>query len=124
RRMKRAALIVVALALAAGAWWLVSWWSTRPIALDTLTAGQWREDLRHLARELPRRHKNAFHRVSREQFERTVADVDAAIPGLPPADVPVLMLKVTAEVGDAHTYVRLPPGPRLYPVRFYWFGDD
>jgi hypothetical protein len=33
-------------------------------------AEQWREDLRYLAAELPKRHKNLFHTMTREQFEK------------------------------------------------------
>ena len=47
-----------------------------------LTKAQWRDDLRYLARELPKRHKNAFHATTREQFERDVAAREAAIPSL------------------------------------------
>jgi hypothetical protein len=47
----------------------------------TLTREQWRHDLQYLAKELPRRHKNAFHTVSKEQFEKAVAELDAAIVG-------------------------------------------
>ena len=37
---------------------------------DNLSKTAWREDLQYLASELPRRHANAFHSVSREQFAR------------------------------------------------------
>ena len=43
---------------------------------ETLTKEQWRQDLQYLAKELPRRHKNAFHTVSRETFERAVAELE------------------------------------------------
>ncbi len=34
----------------------------------------WRRDLRYFATELPKRHKNLFHSVSRAEFDRAVAD--------------------------------------------------
>jgi hypothetical protein len=46
----------------------------------SLTKEQWRKDLQYLARELPARHENAFHTVTREQFEKAVAELNAAIP--------------------------------------------
>lgn len=90
----------------------------------TLSKGQWREDLQYLARELPKRHKNLFHTVSREQFERAVAELDAAIPTLADYQIIVRMLQITAKVGDAHTYVHLPQTFKLYPLSLYWFGSD
>lgn len=54
---------------------------TRPSAAP-LSKAQWREDLRYFARELPKRHKNAYHATTREQFERDVAGLDAAIDSL------------------------------------------
>ena len=43
--------------------------------LTTLTKEQWRQDLQYFAKELPKRHKNAFHNVTREEFERMVAEL-------------------------------------------------
>lgn len=91
--------------------------------VPALTRAQWREDLQYLARELPKRHKNAFHAVSREQFERAVAELDAAIPTLQDDQIVVGMMRITAMIGDGHTHVRLPPF-RLYPLALYWFGGD
>jgi hypothetical protein len=90
----------------------------------TPSKGQWRGDLQYLARELPKRHKNLFHTVSREQFERAVAELDTAIPSLEDHQIIVRMLQITAMIGDAHTYVHLPQTFKLYPVSLYWFGSD
>jgi hypothetical protein len=92
--------------------------------VPVLSKTQWREDLQYLARELPKRHKNLFHTVSREQFERAVAELDTAIPSLEDHQIIVRMLQITAMVGDAHTYVHLPPAFKLYPLSLYWFGRD
>lgn len=59
----------------------------------TLSKAQWREDLQYLARELPKRHKNLFHTVSREQFERAVAELDTAIPSLQDHQIIVRMMR-------------------------------
>src|SRR5688572_15857607 len=68
---------------------------------DALTKEQWREDLKHLSKELPRRHKNAFHTVSREAFARAVAELDAAIPSLQEFEIIVRLQQIVAMVGDA-----------------------
>ena len=43
---------------------------------------KWREDLGYLAAELPKRHKNAFHRISRSNWDQLVADLDLRISSL------------------------------------------
>src|SRR3982750_4015651 len=40
-----------------------------------LTAEKWQEDVRYLGSELPKRHRNAFHRLKREDFEAAVDDL-------------------------------------------------
>jgi hypothetical protein len=92
--------------------------------LPTLTAADWREDLQYFARELVKRHKNAFHTTSREAFERAVATLDAAIPTLQPNKIVVGIMKLTAMVGDGHTGVHLPESFTVYPVSLFWFGSE
>src|SRR4028119_1324768 len=46
------------------------------------TKEQWQKDLQYLAKELPQRHKNAFHTVGKEHFERAVSELNADIPSL------------------------------------------
>ena len=89
-----------------------------------LTAAQWREDLKRFATELPKRHKNAFHAVSREEFQRAVADLDADIPSLQDHQVVVRMMQLAARVGDGHTLVHIPTSFTLYPIGVYWFGAE
>ena len=95
---------------------------TRPVG--SLTAEKWREDLRYLAAELPRKHKNAFHSVTREQFERAVAELDAEIPSMQDSDVVMGLSRIVAMIGDGHTHLQW---GRLYPnvpLRLYWFGRE
>ncbi|HEX7318149.1 MAG TPA: S41 family peptidase [Pyrinomonadaceae bacterium] len=89
-----------------------------------LSPDEWREDLRHLARELPRRHKNAFHTVTRERFETAATEFDEAIPSLNDDEVVVGLLRLVALVGDARTELAPPDSFRRYPLSFYWFGQE
>src|SRR5262245_27129810 len=50
--------------------------------LSHLSAADWQADLRYFATEIPKRHKNAFHHVSRAEFDRDVAALESAIPSL------------------------------------------
>ena len=92
-----------------------------------LTANQWREDLRFMAAELQRRHANLYHHVSREAFERAVAELDRQIPSLPRNRIIVGMMRIAAMVGDGHTRVEPRKDPAFgfasLPVKFYLFDD-
>ena len=94
------------------------------VGAPAVTKAQWRDDLRYFARELPKRHKNAFHSTTRDQFERAVAELDAAIPSLPDHQIVVKLHQIGATVGDGHTGVRLPASFKRYPINVYWFGRE
>src|SRR4030095_8590266 len=90
-----------------------------------LTAQQWQEDLQYLAKELPRRHKNAFHTVSREQFDKSVAELNARIPNLQPHEIVVGLIRIVASVCDAHTAVSVfGSGFHRFPLSVYGFGKE
>ena len=92
--------------------------------MPVLSKEQWRDDLRHFAREMPRRHMNLFHSMSREQFERAVGELEAAIPSLEDHQIVVGLQQIAARVGDGHTGVHQPPWFQLYPLALFWFGDE
>ena len=48
--------------------------------VDRAEAERWREDLRHMAREMEARHKNLFHTTTRERFEGAVKSLHERIP--------------------------------------------
>jgi C-terminal processing protease CtpA/Prc len=91
---------------------------------NSLTKEQWQKDLQYLAKELPARHKNAFHTVTREQFERAVAELNSAIPTLQEHEILVGLRRIVALVGDAHTALEPPRTFNRYPLTLYWFGND
>ncbi len=92
-----------------------------------MTVEQWREDLRYLAEKLPAKHGNAFHQVSRSEFEAAVARLDQRIPELAPHQVMAEMGRIVALVGDGHTELWLPQTAtafRRFPIALAFFGDD
>jgi Peptidase family S41 len=100
-----------------------------PPAIDTrvrltLSKAEWREDLQFLAREIPRRHKNAFHTVTREQFERAVAELDAQIPNLNDTQIALNLSRIAAMIGDGHTRVNWHWAYPRVPLSFFWFGNE
>ena len=94
---------------------------------DSVTVRQWREDLSYLARELPRRHKNLFHTMRREQFDSALAALDRKLPTLARHQVIVEIARVVALVSDGHTNVAPTRDPKIgfraYPVKLYFFKD-
>ncbi len=93
-------------------------------ATPALTKAQWREDVSYFGSELQKRHKNAFHTVSKTEFDKMVDDLIAAVPTLEPHQIVVRMAQITAKVGDGHTRVHVPTWFRSYPFGLFWFGDE
>lgn len=98
--------------------------SGRKGADTTLDAAQWRTDLKFLAENLPQKHVNAFHAITKEQFAAEVASLDAALPQLDPDASVVRMMKLVAMVADGHTHLDLPNARPRYPIEVDWFGDE
>ena len=88
-----------------------------------LAPAQWQADLEALAQEVPRQHRNAFHSISRREWESAVSSLQQRLPTLSPTLVPVALRELVARIGDAHTSVGLPPAARL-PIGLFWFGGD
>lgn len=94
-------------------------------------ADAWREDLRFLAAELPKRHANLFHTTSREAFEAAVARLDERIPSLNRQQILVEMARIVAMARDGHSGLLLLPIPNApnlmnagaLPVEMYYFED-
>jgi hypothetical protein len=82
----------------------------------TLSPAEWREDLAYFARELPKRHANAFHRITKAKFEAAVAKLDAKIPRLNSDEIYVELDRLAIMIGDGHTYVMFPPDRGNLPL--------
>jgi len=97
-------------------------------AMPPAEARAWRDDLRFMASEMERTHKNLYHAVSREGFETMVAALDAKIPSMERHEVIVEMAKIVAAVGDGHTNIYPTRDRKIafrtLPVAFTFFGDD
>ncbi len=88
-----------------------------------LTSTEWREDLHFFARELPRRHQNAFHHLSQERFLAEVAALDKKLETLDADATYVGLSRLSNLIGDAHTYLRVPQDDANLPFDFWRFGD-
>jgi len=83
---------------------------------------KWREDLKYLAEELPKRHKNLFFKITREQFYREVARIAGSVPKLSDAEIRLALWRLTAMIGDAHTRIQY-GREKIYPILLYQFSD-
>jgi hypothetical protein len=93
-----------------------------------LTAEMWREDLRVLATQLQSRHRNPYHKTSREELEAAVKQLHERIPSLSDREIKLGLVRIVALVGDGHTGVHRYPfgagfGFRFYPLAFHEFAD-
>jgi len=96
--------------------------------LDKVEAEKWLEDLRYMAQEMPKRHKNLFHTMTRQQFDVAVRKLHGRIPLLTRHQIIVEMARIVAMVGDGHTGIRgflndSKVAFRYYPIALYLFKD-
>lgn len=116
KKLRAALTMFVCVALAAAS--IVSAQSTTELS----RADKWREDLKFLAVELPKRHKNLFFKITREQFDREIAKISEAVPKLTDSEVKLALWRLAAMIGDAHTRIQYSK-EKSYPVILYQFPD-
>lgn len=80
------------------------------------------EDIEHFRTQLPAKHKNLFHNISKEEFNNSVDNLISKVDKLTNTQVFVELNKIIASIGDAHTGTNYWDG-FLYPLKFYCFND-
>ena len=90
-----------------------------------LTPAQWQSDIRFLGDELAKRHRNAFHRLKREEYDAAVKALYDGAPRMMEDEIIVGMMKIVAMLKDGHTSLIPRPFFRsgIFPVKYYWFSD-
>jgi hypothetical protein len=105
----------------------VSVFGETPPKLTAEEASKWREDLQFIARELPAKHKNLFHRLNRDAFYNTVKEIDAKIPTLTRNQAALELERLVGLARDGHTWTSPlfdnKMGFHLFPLRLYVFED-
>jgi hypothetical protein len=93
----------------------------------TLTAEQWREDLRIMMEELRRRHRNVYHTTSAATFDSAAKILHEKIPTLTRHEIILELARIVALVGDGHTNINPMRDPaigfRTLPIALYLFRD-
>jgi hypothetical protein len=86
----------------------------------------WPNDLEYFKTELPKRHKNLFFKMPKNEFE---ARVDALIKesmALPPATIGVRLQQLMVDLGDSHSGVSFHTffnNKEILPICPHWFDD-
>jgi hypothetical protein len=89
--------------------------------------GGWRYDLAFLVREIKRLAYAPFALQPEADFDRTAAELDAAIPGLADPQILVGLMKLVRYLDDGHARVTWPEGDkqmsRMLPVDMFMFPE-
>lgn len=87
----------------------------------------WQIDLTFLANALTQYHVNAFHTISRSEFQRRVQIIRRRIPSMGNAATIVAFKQLVASIGDAHTGFgfssRPPMNFFIFPIKVYRYPD-
>lgn len=101
--------------------------SSLDLSAQSLTTDQWRDDLRFMASEMPKVHKNLFHTISKAQFDSAVQSLGERIPSLKRHQIIVEMARIAALIGDGHTNIAPTRDPKIgfrqFPIQLYLFKD-
>ena len=96
-------------------------------AQNRLTVEQWREDIKFLSEELPRRHLNLYHTSPKSRFDQAFANLYKDVPNLEDHEIIVELSRITAMIGDGHSGIRLYSDPKIafssLPIRMYMYED-
>jgi hypothetical protein len=84
----------------------------------SLSIADWRAELAFAREEMPRRHANLFHTLTREQYDAAFDRLDADLDGLSPHEVIVRLAEIVASVDDGHSRLTLP----MDPGAGFWSG--
>ncbi len=83
---------------------------------------KWLADIEFLSEQLPKKHKNLFFKVEKEDFLSNVRSIKEKIPSLTDDEMIVEVSKLLASVGDAHTSFLFDTKGK-YPFVYYYFND-
>jgi tetratricopeptide (TPR) repeat protein len=96
-------------------------------AVGAVEAERWQEDLRYLAYEMPKRHKNLYHLMTCAQFEIAIRRLHERIPSLARHEIIVELARIVAMVGDGHTNIAPTRDPKIgfrtLPLTLHLFRD-
>jgi hypothetical protein len=85
---------------------------------------RWREDLAFYREQMPKKHGNLFHTMTRDQFNASIDALENRLPQLTDNQVKTEIMRLVAQVSDGHTRLRQETmGNHMLPVRLHYFSD-
>lgn len=94
---------------------------------EKMTAEKWREDIKFLSEELPKKHLNLYHTTPKATFDEAFKKLYERVPELEDHEIIVELSRITALIGDGHSGMRIYSDPKIafnsFPVRFYLYED-
>lgn len=106
--------------------------SRPPAAPEALDAKprieRWTQDLAFLGAEFPARHKNAFFKLTKQEWETRLEAIRAGIGSTPDFQLVVDVRRLVASIGDGHSNVWIDsdaavPQFRKFPLACVWAAD-
>ena len=89
-----------------------------------LTVAQWQADIDYLSTELPKRHPNPFHDVSRDTFLSALSALKSRVPTLSDFEILLGMQQTVALIREGHTRAyTTSSGEPYFPIRVERLSD-
>jgi len=82
-----------------------------------------REDIEYLRKELPKKHKNPFSIITKEEFDKKLSSLYNSVDKLNNDQIFIELGKIISSIGDGHTTINYWDG-KSYPLEFYMFNDE
>lgn len=101
--------------------------SVQIVAPPTTRLRRWDQDIDFLQENLPQKHINLYHNITKSEFDHEIADLKKDLPNLRDYQIKCRLAQIIASVGDAHTALYLFPDSNednVYPIILSWFGSD
>ena len=76
-------------------------------------AEKWREDIAFVAAQMPEKHYDLFHTMSRDEFDQAIASLTSKVSSYSHHDIIVELARIVARVSDGHTRLTLPLAPGI-----------
>lgn len=91
---------------------------------EAVRQSHWIEDIDYLHENLPKKHKNMYHSIKKEDFDKEIMSLKDEVPSLKDYEIKTRLAQIVASVGDAHTALNLGSNNVSYPIILYWFDKD
>ncbi len=82
----------------------------------------WQKDLDYLKEELPKKHKNLFFKLSKDQFNSEIEGLKQSLNKMNDDQIQMDINKIMTSIGDGHTGPNI-SSEKAFPLDLYWFSD-